>query len=79
MAFTQEGGRKARTGNSASHIACVDSKDNQGAGSSIGGRLRKYCNGTHFKVVPFGERARTAVIVVALRNGRQVHQVARRR
>lgn len=70
---------KAPNGNSASHIAYVDSKDNQGAGSSIGGRLRKYCNGTPFKVVPFGERTRTAVIVVALRDGKQVHQVVRRR
>jgi hypothetical protein len=79
MAFTREGGRKAPNGNSASHIAYVDSKDNQGAGSSIGGRLRRYCNGTHFRVVPFGERTRRAVIVVALRNGKRVHQVVRRR
>jgi hypothetical protein len=79
MAFTKEGGRKAPNGNSASHIAYVDSKDNQGAGSSIGGRLRPYCNGTRFKVAPFGRRIRTAVIVVALRNGRRVHQVVRRR
>ena len=69
MAFTKEGGREAPNGNSASHIAYVDSKDNQGAGSSIGGRLRKYCNGSRFKVVPFGERTRSAVIVVALRDG----------
>jgi hypothetical protein len=77
MAFTKEGGRKAPNGNSASHIAYVDARDNQGAGSSIGGRLRKYCNGTRFKVKPFGRRRRTAVIVVALRDRRQVHQVVR--
>src|SRR5919106_6786760 len=74
MAFTKEGGRKAANGRSASHIAYVDASDNRGAGSSIGGRLRKYCNGTRFKLKPFGRRTRTAVIVVALRNGRQVHQ-----
>jgi hypothetical protein len=79
MAFTKEGGRTAPNGNSASHIAYVDSKDNQGAGSSIGGRLRKYCNCMRFKVLPLGRRARAAVIVVALRNGKQVHQVIRRR
>jgi hypothetical protein len=79
MAFTREGGRKAANGRSASHIAYVDASDNRGAGSSIGGRLREYCNGTRFKLKPFGRRTRTAVIVVALRNGRQVHQVVRRR
>jgi hypothetical protein len=60
-------------------VACKEWPHNQGAGSSIGGRLRKYCNGTRFKVAPFGRRTRTAVIVVALRNGKQVHQVIRRR
>ena len=79
MAFTKEGGRKAANGRSASHIAYVDASDNRGAGSSIGGRLRSYCNGTRFKLKLFGRRARTAVIVVALRNGRRVHQVVRRR
>jgi hypothetical protein len=79
MAFTKEGGRKAANGRSASHIAYVDASDNRGAGSSIGGRLRRYCNGTRFKLKLFGRRTRTAVIVVALRNGRRVHQVVRRR
>jgi hypothetical protein len=79
MAFTRQGGRKAPNGNSASHIAYVDAKDNQGAGSSIGGRLRRYCNGTRFTVAPFGRRTRTAVIVVALRNGKRVQQIVRRR
>jgi hypothetical protein len=79
MAFTKEGGRKAPNGRSASNIAYVDAKDNRGAGSSIGGRLRKYCNGTRFNVKPFGRRARTAVIVVALRNGKRVMQVVRQR
>jgi Excalibur calcium-binding domain len=79
MAFTKEGGRKAANGRSASHIAYVDASDNRGAGSSIGGRLRKYCNGTRFWLKLFGRRTRTAVIVVALRNGRRVHQVVRRR
>jgi hypothetical protein len=79
MAFTKEGGRKAGNGNSASHVAYVDSKDNQGAGSTIGGMLRRYCNGTRFRVAPIGQRTRTAVIVVALRNGEQVRQVIRRR
>jgi hypothetical protein len=79
MAFTKEGGRKAGNGRSASHIAYVDASDNRGAGSSIGGRLRRYCNGTHFRLKLFGRRTRAAVIVVALRNGRRVHQVVRRR
>jgi hypothetical protein len=79
MAFTKEGGRKAGNGRSASHIAYVDASDNRGAGSSIGGRLRRYCNGTRFRLKLFGQRTRTAVIVVALRNGRRVHQVVRRR
>ena len=79
MAFTKEGRRKAANGRSASHIAYVDASDNRGAGSSIGGRLRRYCNGTRFKLKLFGRRTRTAVIVVALRNGRRVHQVVRRR
>jgi hypothetical protein len=79
MVFTKEGGRTAPNGNSASHIAYIDANDNHGAGSSIGGRLGRYCNGTRFRVVPFGRRRRTAVIVVALRNGKQVHQVVRRR
>lgn len=79
MAFTKEGGRKAANGRSASHIAYVDASDNRGAGSSIGGRLRGYCNGTRFSLKLFGRRTRTAVIVVALRNGRRVHQVVRRR
>jgi hypothetical protein len=78
MAFTKEGGREAPNGNSASHIAYVDSKDNRGAGSSIGGRLREYCNGARFRIVPFGRRTRTAVIVIALRDGKQVRQVVRR-
>jgi hypothetical protein len=48
-------------------------------GSSIGGKLHRYCNGTRFRIKPVGRRRRTAVIVVALRNGKQVHQVVRRR
>jgi hypothetical protein len=79
MAFTKEGGRKAANGRSASHIAYVDASDNRGAGSSIGGRLRGYCNGTRFQLKLVGRRTRTAVIVVVLRNGRRVHQVVRRR
>jgi hypothetical protein len=79
MAFTLEGGRKAANGRSASHIAYVDASDNRGAGSSIGGRLGRYCNGTHFRVRPTGQRTRTAVIVVVLRDGRRVRQVVSRR
>src|SRR5215207_1177772 len=79
MAFTKQGGRTAPNGRSASHIAYVDMGDNRGAGSSIGGRLRRYCNGSRFRVVPFGQRTRTATIVIALRNGRQVREVVRRR
>jgi hypothetical protein len=79
MAFTRQGARKAANGQSASHIAYVDASDNRGAGSYIGAKLRKYCNGTHFKVKLVGRRNRTAVIVVALRNGTQVHEVVRRR
>jgi hypothetical protein len=54
LAFTNEGGRKAANGRSASHIAYVDASDNRGAGSSIGGRLRSYCNGTRFKLKLLG-------------------------
>jgi hypothetical protein len=79
MAFTLQGSRKAPNGRSASHIAYVDASDNRGAGSSIGGKLRRYCNGTRFKVRLVGKRKRRAVIVVALRNGRQVDQTVRRR
>jgi hypothetical protein len=79
MAFTRQGSRRAPNGNSASHIAYVDASDNRGAGSSIGGRLRRYWNGTRFRVRLVGRRRRTAVIVVALRDGEQVHQVVRRR
>ena len=79
MAFTKQGSRKAPNGNSASHIAYVDASDNRGAGSSIGGRLRKYCNGTRFRVKLVGRRKRTAMIVVVLRDGEQVNQVVRRR
>jgi hypothetical protein len=78
MAFTKEGGRKPANGRSASHIAYVDASDNRGAGSSIGGRLRSYCNGTRFKLKLYGRRTRTAVIVVALRHGRRVHRLVRR-
>lgn len=79
MAFTREGSRKSPNGRSASNIAYVDASDNRGAGSSIGGRLGRYCNGTHFRVRLVGQRTRTAVIVVAFRNGKRVHQVVRRR
>jgi hypothetical protein len=79
MAFTREGGRKAPNGRSASHIAYVDASDNRGAGSYIGGRLRRYCNGQRFRVKTTGKRRRTAVIVVAFRNGERVRQVVRRR
>ena len=79
MAFTKQGARKAPNGNSASHIAYVNASDNRGAGSSIGGKLRPYCNGTRFRVKLVGRRTRTAVIVVALHDGEQVHQVVRRR
>jgi hypothetical protein len=79
MAFTREGGRKAPNGRSASHIAYVDASDNRGAGSSIGARLGRYCNGTHFKIRLTGQRTRKAVIVVAFRNGKRVRQVVRRR
>jgi hypothetical protein len=78
MAFTRQGSRRAPNGNSASHIAYVDASDNRGAGSSIGGRLRRYCNGTRFRVRLVGRRRRSAVIVVALRDGKQVRQVVRR-
>jgi hypothetical protein len=63
MAFTRQGSRRAPNGNSASHIAYVDAADNRGAGSWIGGRLRRYCNGTRFRVRLVGRRRRTAVIV----------------
>jgi hypothetical protein len=79
MAFTRQGGRKAPNGRSASHIAYVDAGDNRGAGSHIGGKLRRFCNGSRFRVRPIGRRRRTAVIVVALRDGEQVRQVVRRR
>jgi hypothetical protein len=79
MAFTREGSRKAGNGRSASHIAYVDASDNRGAGSSIGGKLRRYCNGTQFKIRLVGRRTRRAVIVVAFRNGKRVRQVVRRR
>ena len=79
MAFTREGSRTAANGRSASNIAYIDAADNRGAGSSIGGRLRRYCNGTHFRIRLTGQRTRTAVIVIALRDGRRVHQVVRRR
>jgi hypothetical protein len=79
MAFTREGSRKAANGRSASHIAYVDAGDNRGAGSFIGGKLRRYCNGTHFRVKLTGTRTRTAVIVVAFRDGKSVRQVVRRR
>jgi hypothetical protein len=79
MAFTRQGGRRAPNGRSASHIAYVDLGDNRGAGASIGGRLRRYCNGTRFRVRLVGSRVRIAVIVIALRDGEQVHQVVRRR
>jgi hypothetical protein len=78
MAFTTQGSREAANGNSASHIAYVDASDNRGAGSSIGGRLRRYCNGTRFRVRLVGRRMRKAEIVVALRNAKQVHQIVRR-
>jgi hypothetical protein len=77
MAFTKHGGRKGRE--RPLGVAYVAAADNRGPGNSIGGRLRKYCNGTHFKVKPFGGRTRTVVIVLALRDGRQVRQVQRRR
>src|SRR5918992_2037100 len=56
MAFTKEAGRKAANGRSASHIAYVDASDNRGAGSSIGGRLRRYCQGKGFQLKLFGRR-----------------------
>lgn len=79
MAFTREGGRKARNGRPASHIAYVDAPDNRGAGSFIGGKLRRYCNGQRFRVKTAGKRRRTAVIVVAFRDGERVRQIVRRR
>jgi hypothetical protein len=78
MAFTREGGRKAANGLSASHIAYVDASDNRGAGSYIGGQLSDYCNGTRFRIRLYGNRTRTAVIVVAFRDGHRVHQVVKR-
>lgn len=79
MAFTRQGSRKAANGRSASNIAYVDAADNRGAGSHIGGELRPYCNGTHFRIRLTGTRRRPAVIVVAFREGKRVHQVVRRR
>jgi hypothetical protein len=79
MAFTRQGSRKAANGRSASNVAYIDASDNRGAGSSIGGRLGRYCNGTHFRVRLVGHRTRTAVIVVAFRDGKRVRQVVRRR
>lgn len=79
LAFTREGARKAPNGRSASHIAYVDASDNRGAGSFIGGRLRRYCNGQRFRVTTTGKRTRTAVIVVAFRDGKRVRQLVRQR
>jgi hypothetical protein len=78
MAFTRQGSRKAANGRSASHIAYVDASDNRGAGSSIRGRLRRYCNGTKFRLRLVGSRTQRAVIVVAFRNGKRVRLVVRR-
>ena len=69
-AFTREGG-KAPNGRSPSHIAYLDAPDNPGAGSYIGGRLLRYCNGLRFRVKTTGKRRRTAVIVVAFRDRRR--------
>jgi hypothetical protein len=79
MAFTREGGRKAANGLSASHIAYVGASDNRGAGSYIGNQLGPYCNGTRFRIGLVDHRTRTAIIVVAFRDGKQVRQVVRRR
>lgn len=79
MAFTREASRRAANGRSASNVAYVDASDNRGAGSSIGGRLRRYCNGKHFRIRLTGRRTRPVVIVVALRDGKRVHEVVRRR
>lgn len=78
MAFTRQGSQKAPNGRSASNIAYVDASDNRGAGSYIGGQLRRYCDGTRFTIKLQGQRTRTAVIVVAFRNGTKVHEVVRR-
>jgi hypothetical protein len=71
-------GRRASPTRSV-RIAYVDASDNRGAGSSIGGRLRRYCNGTRFRVRLVGRRRRAAVIVVALRDGKQGHHFVRGR
>lgn len=65
MAFTAEGGRNA-------NIALVDPSDNRGAGSSIAGQLRSYCDGQKFKIQFYGNRPQTRILIVA-NDGKRVN------
>jgi hypothetical protein len=69
MAFTAEGGRTAS-------IAFVAPADNRGAGSVIAERLRRYCDGTPFRVRAFSHRTRPTRILIAARGGRPVRETA---
>lgn len=66
MAFTQEGGRNA-------NIALVDPSDNRGAGSSIAGQLRNYCEGQKFKLQFYGNRPQLTRILIVANNGKRVN------
>jgi hypothetical protein len=66
MAFTKEGGR-------AANIALINSSDNRGAGSSIAGQLRSYCNGQKFKVSFYSKAQKTIRILIIANNGKRTN------
>lgn len=67
MAFSEQGGRNA-------NIALVDPSDNRGAGSSIAGQLRKYCDGQKFKVKPYGKYPSGTRVLIVANRGRQLRK-----
>jgi hypothetical protein len=70
-AASKEGGNRSKEGLSMSSIAFVDGPDNRGAGAVMGGRLRPYCNGQPFRLVPTGKRINRTTIIIAAENGKK--------
>lgn len=70
MAFTSDQGGAGREAN----IALINSSDNRGAGSSIAGQLRGYCDGQRFRIKPYGKYPEPFSITVIANDGRRMNK-----
>lgn len=56
------------------NIALISSPDNRGAGSSMGAKLSRYCDGQRFRIKPTGSYPGPVTITVIANQGRRMNK-----